>query len=136
MPCSLSMTQSVWVSILTVTCLVGVGEEGLVGGGGWRACEELFVGPHLVGFVVRDGGIGNTGVMSTTWIILVHLIMRRIPGGANKTSALQECLVGSRVFAEGVGCVCARLLCLSIPRNPKVSQTFIADHREPRLSES
>ena len=54
-------------------------------------------------------------------MVLVHLTMRRIPGGARRTPPLQECLVGSKVFAEGG----ARLLCLSIPRKPKVRHTFM-----------
>ena len=52
--------------------------------------------------------------------------------GGKIISPLHEYLVGLNVVAEGV----ARLLCLSIPRNPKVSQSFMAGPMEPRLLES
>ena len=45
--------------------------------------------------------------------------------------AATVCLVASKVEAEGA----ARLLCLSIPRKPKVRQTLMGCPREPRLDE-
>ena len=66
------------------------------------------------------------GVLPTTWIVFVHLT-----GRASKISPLQLFLVASNVEAEGeVG-----LLCLSIPSNTKVRQTFMGSPREPRLDD-
>ena len=79
-------------------------------------------------------GLGDTGVLPKTCIVVIHLTRRRTPCGDKRTPPLQECLVGSKVFAEGGGG--ARLFCLSIPRNPTVRQTFMAGCRVPMLSES
>ena len=76
-------------------------------------------------------GVGKIGVVPTTWMVLVQHTISRMPWGAKITS-LHECLVGSNAVAEEG----AMLLCLSIPRNPKVMQTFMASPREPRLVES
>ena len=94
-------------------CGVGEGEEGLVGGGGWRGYEELLLGPYRVSWVVRNGGDGQHRSPAHDLVGFVHLTMRRIPGGAKMMTPLQECLVGSKVFTEG----CARLLCMHTPRS-------------------
>ena len=73
-----------------------------------------------------------TGVLPTTWIVLVHLTMSKIPGAARGTSPLHECLIGSKAGA-GMG---GRLLCLSIPRKPKVRHTLMDGPKEPRLEKS
>ena len=75
-------------------------------------------------------GMGETGVLPTTWIVLVHLTMSRIQGGTRKVSPLQVCVVASKVAECGT-----RLLCLSIPRNPKMRQTLTGGPRDPRLYE-
>ena len=67
--------------------------------------------------------------LPTACMILVHLTIKRIPGEARGTSPLHVHLVESKILAEGE----ARLLCLSIPRNPKVRQTFMGGPREPGL---
>ena len=74
-------------------------------------------------------GMGKMGVMPTACIVFVHLTIRRNPGGTRRTSPLHVCLVGSKLLGEGG----VRLLCLSITRNPKVSQTFMGGTSESRL---
>ena len=62
----------------------------------------------------------------------VHLTIWSTPGGVRRTPPLHLWRVISNWLAEGG----ARLLCLSIPRNPKVRQTFMGGPRESRLDES
>ena len=76
-------------------------------------------------------GMGKTGVLPTTWIVLVHVTMSRIPCSTSKMSPLQFCVVASKVAAEWG----TRLLCLSIHRNPKMRQTHTGGPRNPRLYE-
>ena len=57
--------------------------------------------------------------------------MRSRPGGACNTSALQVCLEGSNWREEGG----ARLLCLSMPKKPRVRATRMAGPKSPRLEE-
>ena len=59
--------------------------------------------------------MGNTEILPITCIVLIHLTLRSMPIGATRTSPLHDCLVWSKVVAEGG----AMLLYMSIPRNPK-----------------
>ena len=76
--------------------------------------------------------MGRTGVLPTTWIVLVHLTISNIPGGARRMSPLHECLVESKAGAEGWG---VRLLYLSIPRKPKVRHTLMDAPMGTRLED-
>ena len=72
-------------------------------------------------------GMDRMGVLPTACMVLVHLTIRRIPGGA-RTSPMHVCLVALKVLAKGQ----AKLFCLSIPGNLKVRHTFVGGPREPR----
>ena len=48
-------------------------------------------------------GVGKTGILLMACMAFVHLTMRSTPNGASKTSALHECLVWSKVLADGGG---------------------------------
>ena len=91
----------------------------------------MLVGLHWVSKKAKDGGDGKSGVLPTTWMVLFQRTISRTPGWAKITS-LHKCLVGSNAVApEG-----SMLLHLSLPRNLRVRQTFMAGPREPRLSGS
>ena len=70
--------------------------------------------------------MGKMVILPTTWMVLVHRMMSSTPSGARRMSPLQECLVGSKMFAEGGGGV----LCLSISNNLKVKHTFMAGSKD------
>ena len=69
----------------------------------------------------------RTGVLPTVYIVVIQQTITRIPVASSSTSIWHVCPVQSKVDKEDG----AKLLCLSIPRKPKVRQTLMAGLREP-----